>query len=235
MTGTEYFQDKLDFADHVHIPREMTKLIFELSQPCSEEETMKSSDDTLENNISAHTEDTEEYSSSFRRKHMLAFLNFFNIDHMSLFSLLYKFSLPKKSSHMQSRRIIYQRKFSCPESLDFQSKSEICDPEAERTVRDRSVDSDDGAVSPESVIDTLDKLNVINANVEKKKNKNKIKRKCYGGPANLLVGASSRYFKDFRRDDAYRKKIIALIEQKILTSTKYARLRKNYSTLIDSK
>ena len=50
-------------------------------------------------------------------------------------------------------------------------------------------------------------------------------RKSYGGPTNLLVGSSSRYFKDFRRDDVYRKKILQLIEQKVLTSTRYANFR----------
>lgn len=110
-------------------------------------------------------------------------------------------------------------------------RSETCDNEDGlddgRFVRERSVDSDDGLTSAESVVDTLDKLNDLNSTVEKQKNKNKIKRKCYGGPTNLLVGASSRYFKDFRRDEIYRKKILALIEQKILTSTKYSRFRQD--------
>ena len=109
-------------------------------------------------------------------------------------------------------------------------RSETCDNDdldVGKFVRERSVDSDDGLTSAESVVDTLDKLNDLNSTVEKQKNKNKIKRKCYGGPANLLVGASSRYFKDFRRDEIYKKKILALIEQKILTSTKYSRFRQD--------
>ena len=87
------------------------------------------------------------------------------------------------------------------------------------------MDSDDGDITVESVVETLDKLKDINTTVKKQKNRNRINRKAYGGPANLLVGSSSRYFKDFRRDEAYRKKISNLIDQKILTSTKYAILR----------
>ena len=93
-------------------------------------------------------------------------------------------------------------------------------------VKERSVDSDDGITTAESVVDTLDKLNGLNTTIKKRKNKARINKESYGGPSNLLVGSSSRYFKDFRRDDAYRKKIMNLIEKKVLTETKYAIFRK---------
>ena len=92
-----------------------------------------------------------------------------------------------------------------------------------RDCRERSVDSDDGHTTVESAVETLDKLNCINTIVSKQKNLKKIRSQAYN--SNLLVGASSRFFKDFRRDEAYRKKIVSLIEQKILSSTKYANFR----------
>ena len=127
------------------------------------------------------------------------------------------------------QRTIYKRKFSCPSLEFFRDNNEIdCDPVQGQNqfVRERSVDSDAGDfTSAESVVETLDKLNEINTVIDNKKRKNKLNRKCYGGPANLLVGSSSRYFKDFRRDDVYRAKIQQLIEKKVLTTTKYAHFR----------
>ena len=127
-------------------------------------------------------------------------------------------------------RKINQRKFSCPTLLFFRDEGQ------EQLVRERSVDSDAGDItSAESVVETLDKLNGINTVIDNKKRKNKLNRKCYGGPANLLVGSSSRYFKDFRRDDVYRAKIQQLIEQKVLTNTKYARFRGEHLYIFFSK
>lgn len=127
------------------------------------------------------------------------------------------------------KRTIYQRKLSCPTLEFFRDNNERCDTVQgqKQSVRERSVDSDTGDfTSAESVVETLDKLNELNIVIGNRKRKNKLNRKCYGGPANLLVGSSSRYFKDFRRDDVYRAKIQQLIEQKVLTNTKYAHFRK---------
>ena len=127
------------------------------------------------------------------------------------------------------QRTIYKRKFSCPSLEFFRDNNPMdCDPVQGQNqfVRERSVDSDAGDfTSAESVVETLDKLNGINTVIDNKKRKNKLNRKCYGGPANLLVGSSSRYFKDFRRDDVYKAKIQQLIEKKVLMNTKYAHFR----------
>lgn len=127
------------------------------------------------------------------------------------------------------QRTIYQRKFSCPALVFFRDNNDLdCDSVQgqEKFARERSVDSDTGDITTaESVVETLDKLNELNTVIDNKKKKNKLNRDCYGGPANLLVGSSSRYFKDFRRDDVYKAKIQQLIEKKVLTNTKYARFR----------
>ena len=69
------------------------------------------------------------------------------------------------------------------------------------------------------------KLNVINETVLKKKlgsRRDKLKRNGYDGPANLLVGTNSRFFKDFRRDEVYKRKMRALIEQRVISKIRYA-------------
>ena len=122
---------------------------------------------------------------------------------------------------------MYERKFSCPAVVNNGSKCDNDDINTSNNfVKERSVDSDDGITTAESVVDTLDKLNGLNTTIKKRKNKARINKESYGGPSNLLVGSSSRYFKDFRRDDAYRKKIMNLIEKKVMTETKYAIFRK---------
>ena len=124
-------------------------------------------------------------------------------------------------------RTAYERKFSCPAVVNNINNCDKDDIDiSSNFVRERSVDSDDGFTTAESVVDTLDKLNGLNTTIKKRKNKARINKETYGGPSNLLVGSSSRYFKDFRRDDAYRKKIISLIEKKIMTETRYANFRK---------
>ena len=93
-------------------------------------------------------------------------------------------------------------------------------------VKERSVESDDGTTAAESVVDTLDKLHDINETVSKKtlgkRNKSSKQRIGYEGPAHLLVGGSSQFFKDFRRDEVYRTKMRDLIEKRVMTNTRYA-------------
>ena len=127
------------------------------------------------------------------------------------------------------KEVLSQRKFSCPTLPRFRNGLEEIEAESENSesfyfVKERSVDSDDGISTVESVVDNMDKLNEISENATKKKMKSKSKsqRKGYDGPANLLVGASSRFFKDFRRDEVYKRKMRALIEQRVMTKIRYA-------------
>ena len=69
-------------------------------------------------------------------------------------------------------RTVYQRKFSCPAVVYLKEKSPICD----NFVRERSVDSDDGNTTVESVVGTLDKLNGLNSTINKQKQKQQINR-----------------------------------------------------------
>ena len=139
-------------------------------------------------------------------------------------------STETKVDHQARKEVLHQRKFSCPtlpRLRDGLDEVEVGCEDFESSVcfvRERSVDSDDGFSTVESVVDNMDKLNEISENVTKKKLKSKCRsqRKGYDGPANLLVGASSRFFKDFRRDEVYKRKMRALIEQRVMTKIRYA-------------
>ena len=81
------------------------------------------------------------------------------------------------------KRTLYQRKFSCPAVVTYR-REKFCDTfdiNEYNFTRDRSVDSDDGDITAEAIVETLDKLKVINTTVNKQKNRNRINRKAYGG------------------------------------------------------
>ena len=129
------------------------------------------------------------------------------------------------------KELLTRRKLSCPSLARFRGAEE--DDEYENYasnlyfVKERSVESDDGTTAAESVVDTLDKLHDINETVSKKtlSSRNKSSRRQrtgYEGPAHLLVGGSSQFFKDFRRDEVYRTKMRDLIEKRVMTNTRYA-------------
>lgn len=125
--------------------------------------------------------------------------------------------------------VMCKRKYSCPTLPKFRDdREEMHDNESFECyfnfVKERSVDSDDGISTVESVVSNMDKLNEISGTATKKKmgSRNKAQRKGYEGPANLLVGASSRFFKDFRRDEVYKRKMRSLIEQRVMTRIRYA-------------
>lgn len=136
------------------------------------------------------------------------------------------------SEEIRNRKeLLPRRKLSCPLLPRFRVTEE--DDEDENVasnlyfVKERSVESDDGTTAAESVVDTLDKLHEINETVSKKtlgsKNKSSRKQRTgYEGPAHLLVGGSSKFFKDFRRDEVYRTKMRDLIEKRVMSNTRYA-------------
>ena len=122
-----------------------------------------------------------------------------------------------------------RRKLSCPSLPRFRLSEEDDEPTNYASnlyfVKERSVESDDGTSAAESVVDTLDKLHDINETVSKKSSNKKSSRRQrtgYEGPAHLLVGGSSQFFKDFRRDEVYKMKMRDLIEKRVLTNTRYA-------------
>ena len=130
----------------------------------------------------------------------------------------------------RNKELLSRRKFSCPSLSRFRGAVE--DDENDNYagnlcfVKERSVESDDGTTAAESVVDTLDKLHDINETVSKKtqgsRNKSRKQRTGYEGPAHLLVGGSSQFFKDFRRDEVYKTKMRDLIEKRVMTNTRYA-------------
>ena len=136
------------------------------------------------------------------------------------------------TEELQSRNkeVLTRRKLSCPSLPRFRGTVE--DDEYENYasnlyfVKERSVESDDGTTAAESVVDTLDKLHDINETVSKKtlgsRNKSRKQRTGYEGPAHLLVGGSSQFFKDFRRDEVYKKKMRDLIDKRVMSNTRFA-------------
>ena len=130
----------------------------------------------------------------------------------------------------RKKELLTRRKLSCPSLPRFRGTEEDDENENYASnlyfVKERSVESDDGTTAAESVVDTLDKLHDINETVSKKtlgsRNKSRKQRTGYEGPAHLLVGGSSQFFKDFRRDEVYRTKMRDLIEKRVMTNTRYA-------------
>ena len=72
----------------------------------------------------------------------------------------------------------------------FKEKSPICD----NFVRERSVDSDDGNTTAESVVGTLGKLNGLNSTINKQKQKQQINRFL-----NFDIGISDEYSNNIQR------------------------------------
>ena len=140
-------------------------------------------------------------------------------------------SLDNPTEKIQNRKeLLTRRKLSCPSLPRFRGAEEEDDENENYAsnlyfVKERSVESDDGTTAAESVVDTLDKLHDINETVSKKSSRNKSSRRQrtgYEGPAHLLLGGSSQFFKDFRRDEVYRTKMRDLIEKRVMTNTRYA-------------
>ena len=129
------------------------------------------------------------------------------------------------------KELLTRRKLSCPSLGRWRGAEEDEEYEDCATnlyfVKERSVESDDGTTAAESVVDTLDKLHDINTTVAKKtlgslNKSSRRQRTGYEGPAHLLVGGSSQFFKDFRRDEVYKTKMRDLIEKRVMTNTRYA-------------